>query len=49
MADPMELMLGDLTDKYAKEPASDAFTRLYTDDERFGRVFASLQDRKSVV
>lgn len=45
MADPVELMLGDLTDKYAKKPASDAFMRLYTDDERFGRIFASLHER----
>ena len=45
MADPVELMLGDLTDKYANEPAPDAFMRLYTDDERFGRVFASLHER----
>jgi tRNA A-37 threonylcarbamoyl transferase component Bud32 len=45
VADPVELMLGDLTDKYAVEPASDAFMRLYTDDERFGRVFASLHER----
>ena len=45
MADPVELMLGDLTDKYAKESASDAFIRLYTDDERFGRIFASLHER----
>lgn len=45
MADPVELMLGDLADKYAAEPASDAFMRLYADDERFGRVFASLHER----
>lgn len=45
MPDPVELMLGDLTDKYAMEPASDAFMRLYTDDERFGQVFASLHER----
>ena len=38
-------MLGDLTDKYAEVPASDAFMRLYTDDERFGQVFASLHER----
>ncbi|NMH91438.1 protein kinase family protein [Pseudonocardia bannensis] len=38
-------MLGDLRDKYAKEPVSDTFTRLYTDDERFGRVFASLHEK----
>jgi tRNA A-37 threonylcarbamoyl transferase component Bud32 len=45
VADPVELMLGDLTDKYANEPASDAFMRLYTDDKRFGRVFANLHER----
>ena len=45
MADPVVLMLGDLTDKYANEPASDAFMRLYTDDEQFGPVFASLHER----
>jgi eukaryotic-like serine/threonine-protein kinase len=45
MADPVELMLGDLANRYAKEPASDAFTRLYIDDERFGGVFASLHER----
>ncbi|SEQ09595.1 Serine/threonine protein kinase [Lentzea xinjiangensis] len=45
MADPVELMLGDLTDKYAQEPVSDAFIRLYTDDQRFGRTFASLHER----
>lgn len=45
MADPVELMLSDLTDKYAKEPVSDAFMRLYTDDEQFGQVFASLHER----
>jgi tRNA A-37 threonylcarbamoyl transferase component Bud32 len=38
-------MLGDLMDKYANEPASDTFMRLYTDDERFGRVFASMHER----
>ena len=45
MPDPVELMLGDLMDKYAREPASDAFMRLYIDDERFGGVFASLHER----
>lgn len=38
-------MLGDLANKYAMEPASDAYMRLYADDERFGRVFASLHER----
>jgi tRNA A-37 threonylcarbamoyl transferase component Bud32 len=45
VADPVELMLGDLMAKYAERPASDAYRRLYTDDERFGRVFASLHER----
>ncbi|WP_199191770.1 protein kinase family protein [Amycolatopsis sp. CA-126428] len=45
MADPVELMLADLTDQYAAEPASTAYLRLYADDERFGQVFASLHQR----
>jgi tRNA A-37 threonylcarbamoyl transferase component Bud32 len=45
MPDPVELMLGDLAERYALASASDAFTRLYTDDEQFGRVFASLHQR----
>lgn len=45
MADPVELMLGDLADAYAKAPASNAYTRLYVDDERFGGIFASLHER----
>jgi tRNA A-37 threonylcarbamoyl transferase component Bud32 len=38
-------MLADLTDKSMQTPVPDAFTRLYTDDERFGLVFASLHWR----
>lgn len=45
MADPVELMLADLTGRYAEMPASEAFTRLYADDARFGHVFASLHER----
>ncbi|MFC9470996.1 protein kinase family protein [Nocardia sp. NPDC056952] len=45
MVDPVELMLADLADAYAKEPASTAFMRLYADDERFGHVFASLHEQ----
>lgn len=43
--DPVELMLADLTGRYAETPASAAFTRLYADDARFGHVFASLHQR----
>ena len=45
MADRVELMLADLTARYAETPASAAFTRLYADDARFGNVFASLHQR----
>ncbi|KLL10436.1 protein kinase family protein [Protofrankia coriariae] len=45
MADPVELMLADLTGRYAGTPAPEAFTRLYADDARFGHVFASLHQR----
>lgn len=45
MPDPVELILTDLTEKYTSEPASDAFTRLYTDEERFGPAFASFHER----
>ena len=45
MADPVELMLSDLMQKYAEDRTSVAFLRLYTDDERFGGVFASLHER----
>lgn len=45
MVDPVELMLADLTQRYARMPVSDAFMRLYADDARFGRIFASLHER----
>ena len=45
VADPVSLMLADLTSRYAEMSASDAFTRLYADDARFGHVFASLHER----
>lgn len=38
-------MLADLTARYAVESASDNFMRLYAEDERFGRMFASLHER----
>ena len=41
MADPVRLMLADLTSRYAEMPASEAFTRLYADDAHFGPVFAA--------
>jgi hypothetical protein len=34
VADRVELMLADLTARYAETPASAAFTRLYADDAR---------------
>lgn len=43
--DPVELMLADLVSRYAQASASEAFTRLYADDARFGHVFASLHER----
>jgi hypothetical protein len=45
VADPVKLMLADLTARYADMPASEAFTRLYADDADFGHVFASLHER----
>lgn len=45
MSDPMELMLVDLTSRYADHSPSPAFTRLYTDDAEFGHIFASLHER----
>jgi tRNA A-37 threonylcarbamoyl transferase component Bud32 len=45
VADRVELMLADLTARYAETPASAAFTLLYADDARFGNVFASLHQR----
>ena len=38
-------MLADLTSRYNETPAAEAFTRLYVDDETFGRVFAYLHER----
>jgi eukaryotic-like serine/threonine-protein kinase len=45
VADPVRLMLADLTSRYTEMPASEAFTRLYADDMQFGYVFASLHER----
>jgi eukaryotic-like serine/threonine-protein kinase len=45
VADPVSLMLADLTSRYAEMPASEAFTRLYAGDAQFGHVFASLHER----
>lgn len=45
MADPVELMLSDLDRRYSQMAVSEDFTRLYTDDARFGRVFASFHER----
>jgi eukaryotic-like serine/threonine-protein kinase len=45
VADPVSLMLDDLTSRYAERPAAETFTRLYTDDAQFGHVFASLHER----
>ena len=45
MADPIELMLADLIDRYSAKPASPAFERLYADDERLGQIFANLHER----
>ena len=45
MADPTELMLADLSQKYADMTVSNAFLRLYESDIRFGRAFASIHER----
>jgi hypothetical protein len=45
VADPVSLMLEDMTARYAEMDASEAFTRLYADDAHFGHVFASLHER----
>jgi tRNA A-37 threonylcarbamoyl transferase component Bud32 len=45
LADPVELMLTDLKDKYAQSPTSEAYTRLYADDKEYGHVFANLHER----
>lgn len=41
MANPADLMLDDLKAKYAAQPSSDSFTRLYEDQE-FGHMFSVL-------
>jgi len=43
--DPVQLMLGDLTRRYAETTVSTAFTRLYADDAEFGHIFANLHQR----
>ncbi|GGQ96977.1 hypothetical protein GCM10010267_69020 [Streptomyces griseorubens] len=45
MANPTELMLADLSQRYADMNVSNAFLRLYESDVRFGRPFASLHER----
>ena len=45
MADPIALMLSDLTERYAEAVVASEFTRLYVDDAQFGRVFASLHEQ----
>ena len=45
MADPVKLMLADLTARYAEMPVLEAFARLYVDDAQFGYAFASLHER----
>lgn len=45
MVDSIGLMLADLTARYNETPTAEAFTRLYVDDETFGRVFAYLHEQ----
>ncbi len=45
VVDSVGLMLADLTARYNETHASEAFTRLYVDDEQFGHVFAILHQR----
>lgn len=45
MPDPVELMLTDLEARYAEALPSPAFSRLYTDELRFGHVFAILHEQ----
>lgn len=45
MADPVELMLDDLMRDYAELPVSEAYMRLYVDDDRFGQIFARLHEQ----
>ncbi|WP_431958729.1 protein kinase family protein [Nocardia lijiangensis] len=45
MPDHTQLLLDDLTARYAEEPISEAFLRLYGRDVELGRTFASLHQR----
>lgn len=45
MADPVELMILDLEEKYAQLPTTGAYLRLYPDEARFRRIFANLHER----
>ncbi|MEU9350028.1 protein kinase family protein [Streptomyces griseoloalbus] len=45
MADPTKLMLDDLSQRYADMAISNAYLRLYANDARFGRTFASIHER----
>ncbi|MFC8535272.1 protein kinase family protein [Streptomyces sp. NPDC057249] len=45
MTDPIELMLADLSQRYAEMNVSNAFLRLYESGARFGRAFASFHER----
>ncbi|MFJ8251270.1 protein kinase family protein [Streptomyces sp. NPDC094466] len=45
MGNATELMLQDISQKYAAMSVSHSFMRLYEDNEQFGRVFASLHER----
>ncbi|MGW3112018.1 protein kinase family protein [Streptomyces sp. NPDC001091] len=45
MADPTELMLADLSQRYADMEVSNAYLRLYESEGRFGRAFASIHER----
>jgi hypothetical protein len=45
VTDPVSLMLADMISHYAEMPASEAFLHLYTDDQKFGHIFASLHER----
>lgn len=48
VADPVELMLADLTTRYAEMPVAETYLRLYTSEAPFGRAFASLHERLNV-
>lgn len=45
MDDAAKFLLDDLLSKYASQPASARFLRLYGDDEEFGHMFAILHER----